>query len=113
MNINYNEYFDNEKLLSHFIELGVVNIEGLDEKGEILYSINEDLAREYAPELLQSHQDYVDRSLIELYQAGLINIEYNENLEATIHMGPLGHQAAREKGLINIDPDIFKNIPNN
>jgi len=113
MNINDDESFENDKLMSYYIELGVISVEGLDEKGELIYSINEDLAREYAPELLQSHQEYVDRSLLELYQAGLINIEYNENLEATIHMSPMGYKAAKEKGLIDIDPESFKNIPNN
>ena len=67
MNINDDDdFFENDRLLSHYIELGVVGIEGLDEKGELIYSINEELAQEYAPELLQSHKEYVDLSLIHI-----------------------------------------------
>ena len=113
MNINDEESFENDDLMSYYMEIGVISVEGLDENGEIIYSIDEELAEEYAPELLQSHKEYVDRSLVELYKAGLIGIEYNENLEATIHMGPIGYEAARARGLVEIDPESFKNIPNN
>ena len=72
-----------------------------------IYSIS-DRAKELAPELWQSHIEYVDKSLIELYEQGLVEIEYNEKLEATIHLTPEGQKIAREKGLIEMDlnPDI-------
>jgi hypothetical protein len=46
--------------------------------------------------------------LIELYEQGLVEIEYNEKLEANIHLTPEGQKIAREKGLIEMDlnPDI-------
>ena len=63
--------------LAYYIEIGAVSLEGVDESGEIIYSIT-DLAKEIAPELWQSHIDYVDKSLIELYEQGMVEIEYNE-----------------------------------
>ena len=79
----------------------------MDESGEMIYSISEN-AKDLAPELWQSHLDYVDKSLLELYEAGLVEIEYDENLQATIHISPEGKKIAREKGLIEMDlnPDI-------
>ena len=103
---------DDDNLMAHYIELGVVSLEGMDENGEMIFSIDEELAKEIAPELWQSHTEYIDRSLVELFQAGLVNIEYDENLEAHIHISPEGEKAAREKGLIEIDPKSFKDIPN-
>ena len=97
----------NDEKLAYYLEIGAVSFEGMDENGEIIYAISED-AKELAPELWQSHIEYVDRSLIELYEQGLIEIEYDENLEATMHISPEGQKIAREKGLIEMDlnPDI-------
>ncbi|NBQ65702.1 MAG: hypothetical protein EBT95_09295 [Verrucomicrobia bacterium] len=103
---------NDDEMLAYYLEIGVVNLEGMDENGEMIYSINQELAKDLAPELWQSHVDYVDRSLIELYEAGLVEIEYDENLQATLHLSPEGQKIAKEKGLVEIDPKDFKDIPN-
>ena len=102
-----NEEEDNDHKLAYYLASGAVSLEGMDESGEMIYSISEN-AKELAPELWQSHLDYVDKSLLELYEAGLVEIEYDENLQATIHISPEGKKIAREKGLIEMDlnPDI-------
>lgn len=103
----YEEENDDEKL-ARYMELGVVALEGMDENGEMIFSINEK-AKELAPELWEAHVEYVDKSILELYEAGLIDIEYTEDLEAIIHLSPEGEQLAKEKGLIQLD---FPEIPN-
>ena len=102
-----NEEEDNDHKLAYYLEIGAVSLEGMDESGEMIYSISEN-AKELAPELWQSHLDYVDKSILELYELGLVEIEYDENLQATIHMSPEGKKIAKEKGLIEMDlnPDI-------
>ena len=95
--------------LAYYMEIGAVTLEGMDENGELIFAISED-AETLAPELWQSHTEYVNRSLMELYEEGLVEIEYDENLEATIHLSPEGQKIAREKGLI--DMDINWDIPN-
>jgi hypothetical protein len=105
MNEDEEEDYADAKL-SYYMEIGVVALEGMDENGEMIFSINEN-AKDLAPELWQSHLDYVDKSIMELYEAGLVEIEYDENLEATIHISPEGQRIAKEKGLIELDmPDI-------
>jgi hypothetical protein len=95
--------------LAYYMEIGVVTLEGMDENGELIFAISED-AETLAPELWQSHTEYVNRSLMELYEDGLVEIEYDENLEAIIHLSPEGQRIAKEKGLI--DMDIDWDIPN-
>ena len=102
------EYDDTDEKLSYYIEIGAISVEGVDENGEIIFAISEN-AKELAPELWQSHIDYVDRSMLELYEAGLVEVEYDENLEATLHLTPEGHKIAKEKGLIELD---IHDIPN-
>ena len=53
--------------------------------------------------------DYIDSSLLELYEEGLIDVEYDENLEATIILSPEGFDIAKEKGLIPIEPEGIYN----
>jgi hypothetical protein len=47
-----------------------------------------------------------------LYEAGLAEIEYDEDLQATIHLSPEGQRLAKEMGMIEIDPTTFRDIPN-
>ena len=95
--------------MAYYLEIGAVSLEGMDESGEMIYSISEN-AKDLAPELWQSHLDYVDKSLLELYEAGLVEIEYDEDLQATIHISPEGKRIAKEKGLIEMD--LNQDIPN-
>jgi hypothetical protein len=104
-----NEYEDADAKLSYYMEIGVVNLEGMDDQGEIMFSINEN-AKDLAPELWERHINYVESSLMELYEAGLLEIEYDENLEATVRISEEGKRIAREKGIAELD---HKDIPNN
>ena len=97
---------DADAKLAYYLEIGAVSLEGVDESGEMIFSISED-AKDLAPELWQSHIEYVDKSLMELYELGLVEVEYDENLEATFHLSPEGQIIAKEKGLIELDvPEI-------
>jgi hypothetical protein len=98
-----NEYENDDMRMQHYIDIGALSIEGVDENGELIFAIHE-IAKEIAPELWQAHIDYVDQSMIKLYEAGLMKVEYDENLEATLYLSPEGHKLAKEMGLIEIDP---------
>jgi hypothetical protein len=102
------QYNDDDSRLAYYLEIGAVSLEGMDENGEMIFSISE-TAKDIAPELWQSHIEYVDKSLMELYEAGLVEVEYDENLEATLHLSPEGQRVAKEKGLIELD---ITDIPN-
>jgi len=104
--MDQDDYESNDERLAYYLEIGALSIEGVDKNGEMIFCISES-AKEIAPELWQSHMEYVDKSMLELYEAGLVEVEYDENLEATLHLTPEGHRIAKEKGLIEIEiPDI-------
>lgn len=90
--------------LARYMEMGVVNLAGVNEDGEAVYEITE-LAKELAPELWQAHMDYVDQAMVEMFEAGLLNVEYNENLEAIIHLSEEGYRVAQERGLIDLNDE--------
>ena len=92
--------------LERYIEIGAIEIAGMDENGEIIFAINES-AQELAPELWEAHMHFVDESLIELYEAGYLKVDYDENLEATISLSPEGFEIAKAKGIIPMDmPEV-------
>ena len=93
-----------ESKLDYYISIGVVELVGMDENGEVVYEITEK-AETDAPELWEAHTEYVDSVLLELYEKGLISIEYNEDLEAMINMTPEGYEAVKELGLISLEND--------
>jgi len=96
--------FDDE-ILAHYIEIGAITFEGLDDNNEFIYAISEK-AKELAPDLWEAHTEYVDKALIDLYSKGLLEVEYDENLEATFKISGEGIDIAKQIGLI--DPDGFQ-----
>ena len=95
--------------MAHYLEIGAIELAGVDENGEMIFAINE-IAEEIAPELWQAHIDYVDKNLVELYEEGYIQVEYDENLEAMISLSKEGLQIAKERGILPIDMEL--DIPN-
>lgn len=88
--------------LEHYLEIGAITVEGVDENGELIFAIHEK-SKDIAPELWEAHMKYVDDSLLELYEQGLVEVEYDENLEATLHLSAEGHRIAKQMGLIQLD----------
>ena len=98
------------KRLEYYLEIGAIREVGLDENGNVIFEIDEITTKELAPELWDAHMEYVDNSLLELYKDGLLDVEYDENLEATLHLSKEGFEIALEKGIIPIeDIDRFNN----
>jgi len=87
-----------DEIMDYYLEIGAIEISGVDKDGEILFSITEK-AKELAPELWQSHQEHIDNTFIDLYKKGLIDVEYDENLEAGIKLSEAGIEASKEYGL--------------
>jgi hypothetical protein len=93
---------EDSKRLERYIEIGAVEIAGVDESGEFIFAINES-AKDSAPELWEAHMHYVDKALLELYMDGHMQVEYDENLEATINLSPEGYKIAKEMGILPME----------
>jgi membrane protease subunit (stomatin/prohibitin family) len=100
---------DNEDKMEYYLSIGAIELSGVDQDGEFIFNIT-DNAKEIAPELWQAHEDHVNESLVQLYEKGLINVTYNDDLEAVIEMSDEGKKLAKEMGLVEMDID--NNIPN-
>lgn len=96
------DFMDYDSRLTHYIEIGAISIEGVDPNGELILSVT-DKAKELAPDLWQAHIEYVDKQLIDLYKKGLIEVEYNENLEAMFKLSPKAAEDIKDKGIWFVD----------
>ncbi len=101
---------EEEEKMAYYLEIGAIELAGMDEEGEFIFKITEK-SQEVAPELWQAHIDYVDESLMELFELGFINVTYDENLEAHLEVSEAGKKLAKEMGLIETDFDDYE-IPN-
>jgi hypothetical protein len=93
---------ENNDLFEYYIEIGAVEVSGVDEFGEVIFKIT-DIAKDLAPQLWKAHTDYIDKTLIELYNKDLISVEYDENLQATISLTPEAEKIITTKGIIPFD----------
>lgn len=95
---------DDDARLAHYISIGAIEFVGIDSSGEAIYQIN-DIAKEIAPELWQSHKEFIDKNLLDLFEKGLLEVEYDENLEATFNISEEGMKIIKEIGLIDPEED--------
>ena len=93
---------EEDEYLQNYIDMGVIEVVGIDPSGEFLLSIT-DKAKELAPELWQTHLDYVDETLMNLFDKGLVEIEYDEELNANFKITEEGKELARKAGLFEIE----------
>ena len=88
-----------DDMIAHYIQIGALSIEGIDDDGEFLMSVTDE-AKELAPELYDMHKDYVDSLLMDWFEKGLINISYDEDLTAMVEITEAGIETARQYGII-------------
>jgi hypothetical protein len=94
---------DEEFILSkiqHYMEIGAIRIAGFTDDGEAIFELNESTTKELAPELWKRHEEYVDEELLRLMDSDLMQVEYDENLKATLNFTREGFEQAKEKGII-------------
>ena len=89
------------KELDYYIEIGAVSIEGIDDEGEFIFLITEK-AKDIAPELWKVHMEYVDNAMLQLFEKGLVNVSYDENIKAIFDLSDEGKELAKEFGLIEM-----------
>jgi len=89
--------------MQYYIDIGAIRLAGYNEQGEPVFELNETVTKKLAPELWEAHMEYVDSNLTQLFEEGLMNVEYDENLQATMHFTKEGYDIAVEKGIIPLE----------
>lgn len=105
----FDEDFTESEKLEYYISIGAIEMSGIDEDGEFIYAITAQ-AKEVAPDLWEAHVAHIDDVLQKLYEDGFLDVEYDEDLNASFKLSEDGIQAAQNMGVI---PMNFKDLPDN
>jgi len=89
---------EHKELMEYLIEEGAAEIDGIDEYGEPIFKFDMEILEEVMPELHQVLVDDMDQILLDLYQRDLIEISYDEELNAHMTISPEGKIALIEAG---------------
>ena len=97
-----------DQMMEHYVEIGAVTVNGIDMSGNFIYVIT-DKAKELAPDLWEVHHEMIDDALIGLFEQGLIEVEYDEDLNANMRISDEARQVMYQLGYVDMenldDPD--------
>lgn len=83
--MNEDDYYEPDVIdleIARLVEAGALYPQGVGEDGELLYNYNLDILKEESPALYESHMEMVGEALMSLYEKGLVDIDYDEDLNA-------------------------------
>lgn len=89
-------------LMEHYVEIGAIAINGINDDGSFIYVVTDE-AKEIAPELWEVHHEMIDEALLDLFDKGLIEIEYDENLNVGMKMSAEGKELMFELGYVDME----------
>jgi hypothetical protein len=97
-----------DQMMEHYVEIGAVTVNGIDVSGNFIYVIT-DKAKELAPDLWEMHHEMIDEALVRLFEQGLIEVEYDEDLNANMKISDAAREVMYQLGYVDMenldDPD--------
>lgn len=91
------EFEDDDEFVEYLIEMCILEEEGFDEDGEVLYKYNFDKMKELMPELYAEIMEGVNEKMMVLFEEGLVTVDYDENLVAHFSATPEGMEFFNRK----------------
>lgn len=76
--------------MNKLLETGALEVQGIDENGEFIYKFNMTILQGIAPEMYEQIMDDLNEDLMRLYQMGLVDVEYDENLKPKFKVSDFG-----------------------
>lgn len=81
---------DEDAFVDYLIEMCILEEEGFDEDGNVLYVYNFEVMKQLMPELYEEIMEGVNDKLLVAYEAGLVSVEYDEDLVPHFSATPEG-----------------------
>jgi hypothetical protein len=99
----FQEYASN--IIDELVNKGIAELDGIDKDGDFIYKFDMQLMKELMPDFYGTWMEEIEENLISLYQKGLVEIEYDENLEAVFNISEEAKEALKDFGLVIGDED--------
>ena len=81
-----------QETMDYLETTGALYPHGMDEQGEVIYRFDMETLNKVMPSLYNSIMEDLDKDLLELYKKGLVDIQYDENLEASFRVSKAGER---------------------
>lgn len=94
----FEEDMPEDKIIGWLEDEGALTIEGIDEDGELVLKMIPEKMKEVFPELYESLSEEINEALLELYDAGYIDISYNEELKPVFSINESGKKILNKYG---------------
>ena len=89
---------EHKEIMEYLISEGAAILEGIDEEGDPIYKFDMEMLEEIMPELHQVLVDDMDNILLDLYQRELMEVSYDEELNAHMTVSEEGKRILEENG---------------
>lgn len=94
------DFEDDSQMIGWLEEQGALFWVGVGKDGEPMFRFDLDKLKQVFPPLYQEITEEIDNDLMELYQAGLVEVDYDEELNARFKLTDKGR-------------DMLKDLPEN
>lgn len=89
---------NHREIMDYLVSEGAAIIDGIDEYGDPIYKFDMYILEEVMPELHQVLVEDMDNILLDLYQRELIEVSYDEELNAHMNVSEEGKRILEENG---------------
>ena len=89
---------DDDKVIGYLEDQGAIIWDGIAENGEAVFRFDLNRLQEVMPEMYQEVMADIDKDLMHLYELGLVEIEYDEDLNAMFRPTEKGQEWAKKMG---------------
>jgi len=102
---DFDEFFDGlsseetEEIIQFLVDQNAAEWTGMDEYGERMFKFNMDVLQKVMPGLHSQIMADIDNTMLDLFQKGLVEVEYDENLEAMFHLSDQAREILHEMGM--------------
>lgn len=89
---------DDDKIIAWLENEGALEWVGMDDNGERILSFNLDRLQVVSPEIYETFMEDMNENLKNLYENGLVEVEYDESLQPRFRISEEGKKLMREYG---------------
>jgi DNA-binding transcriptional ArsR family regulator len=91
-----------DQVIGELVAAGALEIDGMYHD-ELTYRVNLNVMEEVFPEFFKIHMEEVDQTILSLYEKGLVDVEYDENLVARFSLTEKGEKVTDQLIMGHID----------
>jgi len=88
-----------EEMMDYLSSHGALELHGMTQDGEITYKFNFEILKEVLPQLHELMMSDMEEEIMELYNKGYVEMEYDENLNARFRLTEAGIKYLEENGM--------------